>query len=160
MVKKGAGISLCAVLVGGLAAGAFEGVNALTGWNHTNVSAAAQDDQITLTKTKVERTTDKEEDAEDDTDNAAKGTLDVSDIVEEAMPSVVSITTKSLQEVQTYFGYGQFGNGYAYAPQQEQEVDQYEGCTAVFPCDVGEFPNIAQTDGAAGAEQNEAKAAS
>ena len=38
MVKKGAGISLCAVLVGGLAAGAFEGVNALTGWNHTNVS--------------------------------------------------------------------------------------------------------------------------
>lgn len=123
MVKKGAGISLCAVLVGGLAAGAFEGVNALTGWNHTNVSAAAQDDQITLTKTKVERTTDKEEDAEDDTDNAAKGTLDVSDIVEEAMPSVVSITTKSLQEVQTYFGYGQFGNGYAYAPQQEQEVE-------------------------------------
>ena len=123
MVKKGAGISLCAVLVGGLAAGAFEGVNALTGWNHTNVSAAAQDDQVTLTKTKVERTTDKEEDAEDDTDNAAKGTLDVSDIVEEAMPSVVSITTKSLQEVQTYFGYGQFGNGYAYAPQQEQEVE-------------------------------------
>ena len=32
-VKKAAGIALCAVLAGGLAAGSFEGVNALTGWN-------------------------------------------------------------------------------------------------------------------------------
>ena len=31
-VKKAAGIALCAVLAGGLAAGSFEGVNAVTGW--------------------------------------------------------------------------------------------------------------------------------
>ena len=32
-VKKAAGIALCAVLAGGLAAGSFEGINTLTGWN-------------------------------------------------------------------------------------------------------------------------------
>ena len=34
----------------------------------------------------------------------AKGSLDVSEIVSEALPSIVSITTKSVQEVQNYFG--------------------------------------------------------
>ena len=48
-----------------------------------------------------------------------KGGLDVSDIVEEAMPSVVTITTLSVQEVQSY--YGLFGYG-GYAP-YEQEVE-------------------------------------
>ena len=61
MVKKGAGISLCAVLAGGLAAGAFEGVNAMTGWNHTDVNAAVQSDDVKLTKTKIELTDSKEE---------------------------------------------------------------------------------------------------
>ena len=40
-VKKAAGIALCAVLAGGLAAGSFEGVNALTGWNSSSVEAAS-----------------------------------------------------------------------------------------------------------------------
>ena len=45
----------------------------------------------------------------------------MSEIVSEALPSIVSITTKSVQEVQNYFGmYGMYG----YAPQQqEQEVE-------------------------------------
>ena len=56
-----------------------------------------------------------------DTGSTAKGSLDVSEIVSEALPSIVSITTKSVQEVQNYFGmYGMYG----YAPQQqEQEVE-------------------------------------
>lgn len=122
MIKKGAGISLCAVLAGGLAAGAFEGVNALTGWNQpAQVEAAAQDnEEVTLMKTKVEKN-DSGSDS-DDTGAAVKGGLDVSDIVDEAMPSVVSITTKSLQEVQSYFGFFQYGNGRSYAP-QVQEVE-------------------------------------
>ena len=50
----------------------------------------------------------------------AKGSLDVSGIVEAAMPSIVSITTKSVEEVQNYYGmFGQYG---AYSPSQEQEV--------------------------------------
>jgi serine protease Do len=101
MIKKGASISLCAVLAGGLAAGTFQGVNTITGWNTQSISAAE------LTKTNK------------DSDSSEKGSLDVSDIVAEAMPSVVSITTKSIQEVQSY--YGMFGYG-GYAP-QEQEVE-------------------------------------
>jgi serine protease Do len=106
MIKKGASISLCAVLTGGLAAGAFQGVNTITGWNTQSVSAASN--------SKAELTTTK-----DESDSSTKGSLDVSDIVAEAMPSVVSITTKSIQEVQSY--YGMFGYG-GYAP-QEQEVE-------------------------------------
>ena len=104
IAKKGLTFSLCAVLAGGLAAGSFEGVNKLAGWSGaTTVEAASKSD------------TGK------DTGSTAKGSLDVSEIVSEALPSIVSITTKSVQEVQNYFGmYGMYG----YAPQQqEQEVE-------------------------------------
>ena len=62
----------------------------------------------------------KSEDTEEaDTKSSdTKGSLDVSDVAEEAMPSVVAITTKSVQEVQNY--YSMFGS--QYAPSQEQEV--------------------------------------
>lgn len=122
IVKKGASISLCAVLAGGLAAGAFEGVNTLTGWNQpAQVEAAVQrDDGVTLLKTKAK--SDDSKDDKETEESTVKGSLDVSDIVEEAMPSVVSITTKSLQEVQNYFGFFQYGNGREYAPQY-QEVE-------------------------------------
>ncbi|MDD7219340.1 MAG: trypsin-like peptidase domain-containing protein, partial [Clostridia bacterium] len=127
VVKKGLTLSLCAVLAGGLAAGTFEGVNRITGWNQTTEVQASEndEDQTKLTLTKSEKKSDEEEDKKDsdtkETETVAKGGLDVSDIAEEAMPSVVSITTKSVQEVQNYFGmYGFYG----YAPQQqEQEVE-------------------------------------
>lgn len=126
IAKKGLTFSLCAVLAGGLAAGSFEGVNKLAGWSGaTTVEAASNKDETTLTYAKSEK---KEADASDsksdtgkDTGSTAKGSLDVSEIVSEALPSIVSITTKSVQEVQNYFGmYGMYG----YAPQQqEQEVE-------------------------------------
>ena len=43
-VKRGTGIAICAVLAGGLAAGAYEGVNRLTGWNERDVVAATKED--------------------------------------------------------------------------------------------------------------------
>lgn len=127
VVKKGLTLSLCAVLAGGLAAGTFEGVNRITGWNQTTEVQASEndEDQTKLTLTKSEKKSDEKEDKKDSdtkgTETVAKGGLDVSDIAAEAMPSVVSITTKSVQEVQNYFGmYGFYG----YAPQQqEQEVE-------------------------------------
>ena len=118
IAKKGLTFSLCAVLAGGLAAGSFEGVNKLAGWSGaTTVEAASNKDETTLTYAKSEK---KDADAKD-TGSTAKGSLDVSEIVSEALPSIVSITTKSVQEVQNYFGmYGMYG----YAPQQqEQEVE-------------------------------------
>ena len=49
--KKGAGIALCAVLVGGLA---FEGVSAVNGWDFSNIVQASDKDEnkTTLLKTK------------------------------------------------------------------------------------------------------------
>lgn len=111
--KKGLSLSLCAVLVGGIAAATFEGVNVVTGWNQIEAAANNKDSNVELLKASSEDT------SEDTSKN--KGSLDVSDIVEEAMPSVVSITTKSTEEVQDFysmFGYG----GYSYTP-QEREVE-------------------------------------
>lgn len=126
IAKKGLTFSLCAVLAGGLAAGSFEGVNKLAGWSGaTTVEAASNKDETTLTYAKSEKkdadASDSKSDSGKDTGSTAKGSLDVSEIVSEALPSIVSITTKSVQEVQNYFGmYGMYG----YAPQQqEQEVE-------------------------------------
>ena len=126
IAKKGLTLSLCAVLAGGLAAGSFEGVNKLSGWSGaTTVEAASNKDETTLTYAKSEKkdadASDSKSDTGKDTGSTAKGSLDVSEIVSEALPSIVSITTKSVQEVQNYFGmYGMYG----YAPQQqEQEVE-------------------------------------
>ena len=110
-LKKAASISLCAVLAGGLAAGTYTGVNYLTGYEQS-VQAASKE-QITLLKS------DKESDDSDSKEEStAKGSLDVSDIVEKTMPSIVSITTKSVEEVQSYYGmFGQYG---AYSPEQRE----------------------------------------
>ncbi len=121
IVKTSAGISLCAVLAGGLALGNFEGLGE---WNKpSQVEAAVQKkDEVTLLKAKSKsKDSDDSKDVKDDkSKTTTKGGLDVSEIVQEAMPSVVSITTKSLQEVQNYFGFFQYGNGRAYAPQQRE----------------------------------------
>ena len=128
IVKKGLTLSLCAVLAGGLAAGSFEGMNRLTGWNEGTTVQAASNNENKLTYAKSEKKADEENDlksdaSEDTSDSSTKatGSMDVSDIVAETLPSIVSITTKSVQEVQSYYGmYGMYG----YAPQQEeQEVE-------------------------------------
>lgn len=115
MIKKGLSISLCAVLAGGLAAGSYHGFNYLNNWNTaSNVQAAESGDTLTLLKAKKSSSDDS-----DKKDTASAGSMDVSAIVEQAMPSVVSISTKSVQEVQDYYGiFSQYG----YAP-QEREVE-------------------------------------
>ena len=112
-LKKAASISLCAVLAGGLAAGTYTGVNYLTGYEQ-NVQAASEG-KVELLKSE-KKSDDSKDDSKDE--STAKGSLDVSDIVEETMPSIVSITTKSVEEVQSYYGmFGQYG---AYSPEQRE----------------------------------------
>lgn len=125
-VKKAAGIALCAVLAGGIAAGSYEGINTLTGWNSSTVEAASSKDNATLLQTKAKKNKDdssdeKSDDSTDESDSKTKGSLDVSDIVAEGMKSVVSITTKSVQDVQNYLGYYGFGGSQGYTTQQEVE---------------------------------------
>ena len=93
IVKRTAAFSMAALLIGSLTAG-------------TAAYAANNENKISLLKV-------------ENTGEVVKGGLDVSDIVEEAMPSVVTITTLSVQEVQNY--YGLFGYG-GFAPYQ-QEVE-------------------------------------
>lgn len=105
ITKKGLGIGLCAVLAGGVSAVTFEGAGYLSGLNPASVEAAAN--AVTLSRT----------DSSDTSGIAASG-MDVSGIVEDAMPSVVSITTKSIEEVNDYYGmFRRFGG---YAPQQRE----------------------------------------
>ena len=112
-LKKAANISLCAVLAGGLAAGTYTGVNYLTGYEQS--VQAASEDKVELLKSE-KKSDDSKDDSKDE--STAKGSLDVSDIVEETMPSIVSITTKSVEEVQSYYGmFGQYG---AYSPEQRE----------------------------------------
>ena len=124
-VKRGTGIAICAVLAGGLAAGAYEGVNRITGWNENDVVAATKEDnKAELLKTKSDKDSEKDssdskEESSSDSGTEAKGSLDVSDIAKEAMKFVVSITTKSVEEVQNYYGYFGFGNGFT----TQQEVE-------------------------------------
>ena len=100
LVKKGATISLCAVLAGGIGVGAYEGINYFSGAQSVQ---AATDSSEKLTLMKSEKKADEEtEDTSDTKASDTKGSLDVSDVAEEAMPSVVAITTKSDQEVQNY----------------------------------------------------------
>lgn len=127
-VKKAAQIALCAVLAGGLAAGSYEGINAVTRWNSKTVEAASKDEDVTLLQTKSKKKdsgdSEKETEETEETEESgtrAKGSLDVSDIVESSMKSVVSITTKSVQDVQNYLGYYGFGGSQGYTTQQEVE---------------------------------------
>ena len=90
IAKKGLTFSLCAVLAGGLAAGSFEGVNKLAGWSGaTTVEAASNKDETTLTYAKSEKkdadASDSKSDTGKDTGSTAKGSLDVSEIVSEAL---------------------------------------------------------------------------
>ena len=117
MMKKGATISLCAVLAGGIGVGAYEGINYFSGAQSVQ---AATDSSENLTLMKSDKKSNKDsEDTEATKSSDTKGSLDVSDVAEKAMPSVVAITTKSVQEVQDY--YSMFGS--QYAPSQEQEVE-------------------------------------
>ena len=125
-ILKGTGIALCAVLAGGLA---FEGISSVSGWNFSNTVKASntEENKTEHFKNKKENRRSKKkklqilhrEPAEEPSETKVKGSLDVSDIAAEAMKSVVAITTKSVQEVQTYigdFGFGGFTT-------QEQEVE-------------------------------------
>lgn len=90
--KKVVAIALSAVLVGGLAGAAFEGGSYLTGkvLKTDNSSSASSSNKVVSS-------------AQLTTANSSV-TSDISTIVENAMPSIVSITNMSVQKVQSFFG--------------------------------------------------------
>ena len=91
--KKIGVMVLSGLVFGAVAAGAFTGVRALLGIGAAAVGASEQKETNVVAT--VSYTAN---------DTELSQTLDVSDIAEGMMPSMVSITNTSVQEVQSYFG--------------------------------------------------------
>ena len=101
--KRIGAITLSAVLFGGVAAGTFQGVNYLTGY--TAVQAEADTSQSSSAESTAENTT-----VVQTTSASASDEMSVADIADAVMPSIVSITNRSVQEVQNYFSmFGYYG---------------------------------------------------
>lgn len=110
--KKIGVLTLSAVLFGGIAAGTFQGVNYLTGYaqrsEESPVSSGEDSTSRLLNVNTVSGSSEKQ-----------TGSMDVSAIAEAAMPSIVSITNRSVQEVESYFQ----TFGYSFQQPQQEETE-------------------------------------
>lgn len=112
LAKKIGAITLSAVLFGSVAAGSFQAVNYFSPVSKTTNSSSQTSKSNSSSASLLKTTTT--------SDTSNKGSLDVSDITTSAMPSIVAITNKSVQEVQDYFS--QFGfRGQGQTQTQETE---------------------------------------
>ena len=120
-MKKAAAVILAALLFGAVAGGTMYGINRLsraTGQAQTteaeSESSGEQNTDETKSSTNIAKSSDNKDSASSDNYR-----LDVSDIVEEAMPSVVSITNTMVVEQQ---GYSSLFD-YIYGNSQKQEYE-------------------------------------
>lgn len=112
LAKEIGAITLSAVLFGSVAAGSFQAVNYFSPVSKTTNSSSQTSKSNSSSASLLKTTTT--------SDSSNKGSLDVSDITTSAMPSIVAITNKSVQEVQDYFS--QFGfRGQGQTQTQETE---------------------------------------
>lgn len=117
LAKKIGAITLSAVLFGSVAAGSFQAVNYFSPISKTTNSSSQTSKSNSSSASLLKTTT---------TSNSSnKGSLDVSDITTSAMPSIVAITNKSVQEVQDYFS--QFGFGGQGQTQTQETESQGSG---------------------------------
>ena len=113
--KKIGAVALGAVLFGGVAGGVFTGVTYATGATaKAKATQTESDSSQQTTTTKLQTATASTSTAS----STSSGSMDVTSIVQSAMPSIVAITNKSVQEVQNYFSMFSRGGG-----TQEQEVE-------------------------------------
>mgnify|MGYP001776362689 CR=1 FL=1 len=91
LVRRLASLCLSGAILGGAAACAFCGVVGMLADDSTGSAPQAR---LTASAASLELT-----------DTARKGGLDVSDLAEAALPSVVSITNISVQELRQYYGW-------------------------------------------------------
>ena len=111
MLKKGMAAAFAALLIGSIAAGSLVSAEETVKKN--------DNERVTLLKTAEDAEETGKAEVDGDKYDRTIGYLDVSNIVDQAMPSVVSITTTSVEEMMDYFS--MFGYG-GYAP-QEREVE-------------------------------------
>ena len=117
--KKIGAVALSAVLFGGVAGGVFTGVTYATGATaKAKATQTESDSSQQTTTTKLQTATASTSTAS----STSSGSMDVTSIVQSAMPSIVAITNKSVQEVQNYFSIYERIHLPA-AGTQEQEVE-------------------------------------
>lgn len=125
--KRIASLTLSAVLFGAIAAGTFQSINyfsdgAVNAKSSEENQAAASDGTSGIDTGLMKNTSASGE------GTSNKGSLDVSDIATEAMPSIVAITSKSVQEVESFFSqYGYGGRGYFGEPQTQETESSGSG---------------------------------
>ena len=117
LAKKIGAITLSAVLFGSVAAGSFQAVNYFSPFSKTTGSSGSTASNNSSSTSLLKTTAVSE--------SSNTGSLDVSDITTSAMPSIVAITNKSVQEVQDYFS--QFGFGGQGQPQTQETESQGSG---------------------------------
>ena len=109
IAKKAGAIALSAVLFGGIASGTFLAVNYAAGYSPSVANAANTPDASVNQTDSTQQASSLLKASSSSNSQTASGTLDVSTVASSVMPSIVSITNKSVQEVQNYFsmfGYG------------------------------------------------------
>lgn len=108
--KKIGAITLSAILFGGVAAGTFQGVNYLTGYTRTVQAAAQEETTGAASSGSSTESTESSTVVQAASSTASSGEMSVADIADAVMPSIVSITNRSVQEVQNYFSmFGYYG---------------------------------------------------
>ena len=110
--KRIGAITLSAVLCGGIAAGAFQGVNCLSGYTAAQTESAAAD--TAALEGSAAGTLQSSDSGNGQvlqtSSSTASDSMSVADVAEAVMPSIVSITNRSVQEVQNYFSmFGYYG---------------------------------------------------
>ena len=116
IARKAGAIALSAVLFGGVASGTFLGINYAAGYapgsfrtQPESISGAGSESASDAASESASASSSSLVTATSTAQSENRGSMDVSDIASAVMPSIVSITNRSVQEVQNYFsmfGYG------------------------------------------------------
>ena len=102
--KRIGAITLSAVLFGGVAAGTFQGVNYLSGYTAVQTESASAGSAAEGSAAGTTQPSDSGNGQVLQTaSSASSDSMSVADVAEAVMPSIVSITNRSVQEVQNYF---------------------------------------------------------
>ena len=116
--KKIGAVALSAVLFGGVASGTFLGINYAAGYTPGALQAQQDSGSESGAESPAASSSSLMTTTASASQSENKGSMDVSDIASTVMPSIVSITNRSVQEVQNYFSI--FGYGGQMQPQETE----------------------------------------
>ena len=109
---------MSAVLFGGVASGTFLGINYAAGYTPGALQAQQDSGSESGAESPAASSSSLMTTTASASQSENKGSMDVSDIASAVMPSIVSITNRSVQEVQNYFSI--FGYGGQMQPQETE----------------------------------------